>query len=809
MAIGPGFVPAQLPTGQEYFKLPFNELLAGLSAKQDKFDKGLASVKGIPDLIPEAGLRTSGLRQQVLSEIDADLNPILEKLTTTGEYNPYEIEKIASKYKKDQRTSWLKQDAAMMPVANKLMAEGNFKYGLQNWNNDGVIDQLQWTGQDMTDSQGRPVGSIGEAYNFIAPENYQESFMKDIIENVIPQTGNLAPGTKIEPYIDKDGTTKYRYLNTGGKYEDFTYGRVKKLLKTPVGGGKTLQDRMYETLPTSKEGLYWIEKFKKENGRIPTVEEMSNAKLESAFGKFYYKEDPTEKAITSGGGEGSDKDPETKPIPKTVLSSLLFEGIDVDGKPVNALNINDITTNQNKYILTEFENSADDIIGLVKNYLNLPEEADVIIRPNTKNGLMEFDLNQITYNLPDDEGNSVGGWLKSSNPQAYTALQNKLNSLNADLTKKQQHLSNLQSVNDLFKSKYNVTEDLENYIPKNTLNEFESNINKTKDAAIIDYKKSKTSKIHELSTIINREGVSSKKGIAAQEELNDIEAEANKKAEEHISLYKEQFFKKHPNVPDNVKNYIKDMDGFLNNEVLFKNNTFYPLTYSADNNQAELLNSVSTILQNEATSSNVRFLNEKGNLLQKEDYRKELNKLTEEEIKKNFQGSIGVDLNSGETIVVMQGKLGDKIVTLEIPESAGIQNLYQFYNNIAGEDVKLVEAGVKADEYRKFSSLIGSSFEQNKTRAIIPESTFTLHAVPVDDGDAKKGDMIFKLPETKGLNVAYKPTDYLDLKTFTKLYNNAKLYNKDINEVIKLAVQQGLIQQVNVNLPYKDLPTNF
>lgn len=38
MAIGPGFVPAQLPTGQEYFKLPFNELLAGLSAKQKQFD---------------------------------------------------------------------------------------------------------------------------------------------------------------------------------------------------------------------------------------------------------------------------------------------------------------------------------------------------------------------------------------------------------------------------------------------------------------------------------------------------------------------------------------------------------------------------------------------------------------------------------------------------------------------------------------------------------------------------------------------------------------------------------------------------
>ena len=38
MAIGPGFVPAQLPTGQKYFELPFNELLAGLSAKQKQFD---------------------------------------------------------------------------------------------------------------------------------------------------------------------------------------------------------------------------------------------------------------------------------------------------------------------------------------------------------------------------------------------------------------------------------------------------------------------------------------------------------------------------------------------------------------------------------------------------------------------------------------------------------------------------------------------------------------------------------------------------------------------------------------------------
>ena len=800
-SVGIGYQPLQ-QFKPDYYKLPFNELLAGLSAKQAQYDKGVAEANAIPDLIPEGGLRTTDERNRLMSELDAELNPITEQLYKTGQVNSYELQRIAKKYKNDPRINWLKQDAAMIPAANKLMAEGQFEHGLQDWKTQQGIDQLKWTGQGMVDSQGRPVSSIGEAYKYIAPEDYQETFMKDIIENVIPQTGNLPEGTKVKTRVNKKGELELGYYNTSGTWEDFTYDRVKDLLKTPVGNGRTLQDKMLESVVGTKEGLFWYEKFKRDNGREPKAEDLATAKLESAYGRFYYKESPKETAISGGSGDGSgDKTPKQEPISQSVKSSLLFEGIDVNGEAVTPFNINEVTTNTNQYIQNDINNYGTEVKSQIIDYLGLPEDTPINITPNTVNGAQQLDLKLMTYG----DGESVESWLKQTNPSALTALSNTINNYNAELVNKQQSLLNVQSVNDLFKQKYNITEDLENYIPQKDYNKFQKELTETEDAARISYKQANAAKIHELSGIIEKHG-NTVKGKEAQEELNQIEQKAQQKATEHANLYKQQFIKSNKDIPSNVKSYISELDNFLNNEVLYKNTTFYPLAFRAEGNEDRLLTSITDEIKSPSQSSEIRYLDKKGKVLNDPALKAELNKLTKEDIKNNFSSSIGVDLNTGDNIVVLQGTVDGKNVALEI---ANIPGLDTYYEELAGIDKRLIEADIQAKEYRQFASNMGKEFNKNKTRAKVPNSVFTLHAVPTDDGDAKKGDLIFKLPETNKLGVAYAPTDYRDLLQFNKLYNNAKQYNQDINSVINAAIGSGIIKQVKVNLSYKDLPTNF
>jgi hypothetical protein len=318
MAIGPGFVPAQLPTGQEYFKLPFNELLAGLSAKQDKFDKGLASVKGIPDLIPEAGLQTQDIRNQIISEMDTKLNPLMQKLQTTGEYNPYELEQIASSIKKDPRLTWLKQDVAMMPEANKLMAEGQFNYGLQDWNKEGKVRQLSWNGSQMVDpSTGKPVGSIGEAYKYIAPADVSAGMNKEFGRVLKENFREIPVDSEITAFFNPNTQkTEYQYTvkeGTGQTIKSLTEDEVRAKLETPALGGYAPLDALIESLPAAEYGPYLMGKLEQQ-GIMRGTPEFKEAYKEMWYGANkglmfkYINYSTTPQTLSKGktGGEESE-----------------------------------------------------------------------------------------------------------------------------------------------------------------------------------------------------------------------------------------------------------------------------------------------------------------------------------------------------------------------------------------------------------------------------------------------------------------------------------------------------------------------
>jgi len=443
MAVVPGQAPAGYIDNINTFKLPFNELLAGLSAKQERYDKGLASAKVIPDLIPEAGLRTSGLRQQVLSEIDADLNPILEKLTTTGEYNPYEIEKIASKYKKDQRTSWLKQDAAMMPVANKLMAEGNFKYGLQNWNKDGVIDQLQWTGQGMVDSQGNPVGSIGEAYNFIAPENYQAEFTNILKNSIIPTiTNKSSDEITIQTITLPDGSLKYKVRSLDGTtVQDFSVDEIRSKLTEKVGSS-TLADQIFQSLPGNKVGPYYLELRKQQLGQKVDTETFTEDFISSIFGLTYKKEEKKESTnffspATEGSGSGKTKTtkPGTVPLSYPTLTGTSYK--DLSGNPITSASQLSSVVRTGPETLKSTMNTVEKTFNEEYGAHNL--KVSKIIDPLTGGEIFEI--------VPIDNTQPL-------NPKIVEEATNKLNPSNTEIQTQRVLLDKATNIENFFLQKF-------------------------------------------------------------------------------------------------------------------------------------------------------------------------------------------------------------------------------------------------------------------------------------------------------------------------------------------------------------------
>jgi hypothetical protein len=340
----PGQLPARYIKDDAVFKLPFNELLAGLSAKQDKFDKAVAQENLLKTLVPEGGLQTSGkIRSSVLADLEADAAPLREKLYKTGEVSPYEFEAIGKKYANDPRMTWLKQDAAMLAEANKKIAEGDFNYGLQNWYKDGQPRDLGWDGKTMFDpTTGEKIGSIGEAYRFIAPENYQAEFTNILKNSIIPTITNKSSDEITQQIITlPDGSVKYRVRTLDGtKTEDFSVDEIRRKLTEKVGSS-TLADQIFQSLPGNKVGPYYLELRKQQLGQKVNTETFTEDFISSIFGLTYKKEEKKESTnffspATEGAGSGETKTakPGTVPLAYPTLTGTSYK--DLSGNPITS-----------------------------------------------------------------------------------------------------------------------------------------------------------------------------------------------------------------------------------------------------------------------------------------------------------------------------------------------------------------------------------------------------------------------------------------------------------------------------------------
>ena len=177
-------VPAELPTGQEYFKLPFSELNAALANKQALYDKADTELSAIDKLFPEAGYRTQDRLQALKDKYIPQIESLRTQLGETGNVNPTKIREIASRLVQDPEYKTITQDFKYKEAVDKVMSTGNFKDYIQ-----GFYDPN--TGFNQT-KPGE--GFNGQWYGAIAPASWIDEYrqytdFKPIKDNIEKSTG--------------------------------------------------------------------------------------------------------------------------------------------------------------------------------------------------------------------------------------------------------------------------------------------------------------------------------------------------------------------------------------------------------------------------------------------------------------------------------------------------------------------------------------------------------------------------------------------------------------------------------------------
>jgi len=793
MAIGPGFVPAQLPTGQKYFELPFNELLAGLSAKQGQFDKAVAAGKDIPDLVPEGGLQTSGsIRNSLIADLDAEVNPIMEQLYATGKANPYEFEKIAKKYKADPRMQLLKDDAAMRAAGNKLIAEGQLQYGIQDWYNNGKVRDLQWVGGQAVDpSTGKPVGSIGEAYKYIPAENTQKWLMTKMKDSVIPQVEHNLGIKNLQYKYDENGNVVgFTGIDQKGYKKDYSYDLVKsKLLDNSKG--KSLATSMLESIQGDKEGPYYLENYKRKGINVDENILTSDI-LSSGFGHLFTEDTRDATPIVQGstGASGIKKTPEDKTPVKLISPRVATNPTVILGKTVNsAFQAEDLTKQS-------LQNTVETANNIAAKATNDYSKYGVTFTTIQENGKTKIKVNGIDNVQSDADKVAINNFAEAENSK-LAVEQNKLKSF-----KKQE---------DLLKRKHGLTKDLISEFKEKDPVAFDKSLEELgKELINVDVISSNEPLTALVMNLINNVSLDEKKealkALESNQLINEVGPLGNKQTS--VSEKFKKILEKNSN-NSNLKNYLNEYNDVLLNGVTYRNASTIPITAEGTNAETTFYSTFGNLMKDKAKVSEFGYANKYGKLSPTHVEKiLELGDEIQNKIKNNV--FISVDSNEGGKLVFdVKLDLGDKdkngntiFQTIEVPAEGNVDGANLIYQRQAGAD----EAALMGEREN-----LSKRLEQNNDLyAEYPEIGTSLVLLPVDlntsTGVLETGTYNFVLPDLP--NQVLQPTSLNGFIKFKNMWQIAATPEEKM-QVYNTAKNSGFIKAISDPNAYQTIQENF
>lgn len=400
-------VPIKQATGQEYFKLPINEMMGVLAMKQKSFDEADTSVGELDKLFPQAGHITEKYLDAYKEKYTNKVNDLKNQLYTTGNLSKSKISSLAKDMTSDPLYQRITEDYKLRDNIDKGMAEGKFNSSYQNFYDipSKTFHQLD---PNLPEESPENV-SLGQVYNTLGPENWQEEARKWGDDNIMQKFYNSDPELKIKVMdvpgeFNEDGSPKQDYfmVNSSHKGEskllkNWFHDKLNtKVAEDEHGNPITLGDQYYQSY---MPGKYFRQKTFEKETKSPFTKDRALSDLEASWsGKAYIKDDLSQTVSKLGGYTGKLGKTPTDPSNKQAgfihkVAEQQHEGLD------NIMNthggytmegLNSVITESNDELARKPNEDATKINESVKTHL----------------GIVDPNINIVNYN-PGDANNPL------------------------------------------------------------------------------------------------------------------------------------------------------------------------------------------------------------------------------------------------------------------------------------------------------------------------------------------------------------------------------------------------------------------
>jgi len=211
-------VPAQMPTGQQFFQLPYNELATALMSKQKAYDTQEAEITKNQTFLADLkeGYRTSGLPQEIQDEYNTKLQNYINQDLTDPNVKRSLVQDL-SKLKSDSRLRLLASDIKQSEMWDKYQQSHPAEAAASI---NPYIDKAtgQWI-PAKKDDKWISSQELGNWFGDIIPHSDYMPMINEAFSKVKENTKNKI--TESDPtasfYTGDDGKEYYLSKKTGSK----------------------------------------------------------------------------------------------------------------------------------------------------------------------------------------------------------------------------------------------------------------------------------------------------------------------------------------------------------------------------------------------------------------------------------------------------------------------------------------------------------------------------------------------------------------------------------------------------------------
>jgi len=405
-------VPIKQATGQEYFKLPINEMLGVLASKQKAQDERVQEVAQQDQLLNtlDDGYKTEGLAD----EIRQTYKPILSNLQNidlTSSEGRNQLYQIKSKIANDPNIRLSLKDAAQKKAYSQLVEKN------PDWVNSAINPE-----KDINTGQWRQAKDANG--NWIDPKTYEDYVPnlfgfrdvdklvadrgKELKANMIATFNSQNPQTEQADHIGQEDGKTFYYSKTGSKIRaiDQNDPAYKATLNT------TTEDLFNKNIP---EGEYFQRKNKQLG--LPFDKDVVHNKVNSILSRFVFNETEIDNQIRPTGQNGSGKAKQPTDPQAYISPVITVSGENNQYKTVGEFHdyLNSAPANIDKSIVEEAKTYGIDLPGgkpVLDNttghkMLPIPDNATPVQKDQIKKFNVQLAADQDKYNAYNNANNVI------------------------------------------------------------------------------------------------------------------------------------------------------------------------------------------------------------------------------------------------------------------------------------------------------------------------------------------------------------------------------------------------------------------